>query len=92
MTWRKGARLGLQARQCGTCGGGARVGGTGEDKGGQKVRKRRGREASSAQEYPPQRRGREQHTAFQCFLVKIWGGGGDEGFILFCFFFFFKKA
>lgn len=36
--------------------------------------------------------GREQHTAFQCFLVKIWGGGGDEGFILYFFFLFLKKA
>lgn len=36
-------------------------------------------------------RGESNTLLFQCFLVKIWGGGGDEGFILY-FFSFFKKS
>lgn len=61
----RGARLELRATQSCRCGGGELgQAGAGEDRGGQKVRKRRGREASSAQVHLPQRTGRARarHT------------------------------
>lgn len=82
------ARVELQARSRSRYGGEARAGGGCQQrKGGQRVRKRRGREVSLARVHPPQRQGREQHTAFQCFLVKMFFGGRGR----FCFLLFKKK-
>lgn len=54
------------------------------------MRKRRGREVSPAQVDPPQH-GEEQHTAFQCFLVKILLGGRGTFCFVFVFSFLKKK-